>query len=349
MHFLRLRGGLSYTHLEFILRCGQTLSSVAPFFHVDRCVVCIEGMLLRLSPGNRIDFFAGPCGNYTALLSLDNVTTTRVAFKIKTTAPAHYIVRPCFGVLAEGATKKISLVTQRQSENDAACSMAQFMVQAVVVPEPVTEPIPKSFWKDIPREQLENYRLAVAFYGPKHPPPLNSLTGVPVSRTPTPRERSIEPIANPASPRRSSCQHSNATTEPTALQPHTSECLESRHYTVEHRSKRQVDSGTTENTDAALRNKHMPVTSHTYIKEVEVSWRPTAESQEKSIISFKEANHKRLVCETTSSIGQPEHCFLPYPSPLGIQRWHCVAVIVAVILVLKYYSVFSGLYDSGAK
>ena len=63
---------------------------------------------LQLEPANELRF-KGPFDDYvTVSLSIKNPTEKRIAFKIKTTAPKRYCVKPNSGVLDPAQSMKVN-------------------------------------------------------------------------------------------------------------------------------------------------------------------------------------------------------------------------------------------------
>ena len=67
------------------------------------------GELLQLSPSTELAFKFELKRNIPATLTLRNPTGARVAFKVKTTSPKKYCVRPSSGVVEPGATKDVQV------------------------------------------------------------------------------------------------------------------------------------------------------------------------------------------------------------------------------------------------
>eukprot|EP01024_Parvocaulis_polyphysoides_P062483 TRINITY_DN71631_c0_g1_i1.p1 TRINITY_DN71631_c0_g1~~TRINITY_DN71631_c0_g1_i1.p1 ORF type:complete len:221 (-),score=36.11 TRINITY_DN71631_c0_g1_i1:385-1047(-) len=87
-----------------------------------------------------------------AQLSLYNPTTDRMAFKIKTTQPRRYSVRPSAGFVESGQTVEVRLTMQAQAETpvDMDNCRDKFLVQSVVVGLGDAEVLPEMFGKDRP-------------------------------------------------------------------------------------------------------------------------------------------------------------------------------------------------------
>jgi DNA-directed RNA polymerase I, II, and III subunit RPABC2 len=89
--------------------------------------------VLALEPDQSLFFRKSP-NSATAheLLKLTNKSTGYVAFKVKTTAPKSYLVRPSTGILKAGATTEVQIILQQPGQGtDAQASLHRFLVQAV--------------------------------------------------------------------------------------------------------------------------------------------------------------------------------------------------------------------------
>lgn len=105
-----------------------------------------------------------------ASISMNNPNDKRVAFKIKTTAPKKYVVRPSSGVVEPRASLAIQVIMQAQKEHppDFQNCKDKFMVQTTVLAD--SEQLDKeTFNKDL-RKDLKEHRLKVVLEGPAAPP-----------------------------------------------------------------------------------------------------------------------------------------------------------------------------------
>lgn len=126
--------------------------------------------LLQLNPERIIDFplresigegGSGSCQGVTVNLRLTNVSNGPVAYKIKTTAPKNYLVRPSSGVLGASEKRDVQIVLQpNAANNNAAVVNDRFLVQATSITS-LNTTVNKEFWSEIPKEQLEDQRLSV--------------------------------------------------------------------------------------------------------------------------------------------------------------------------------------------
>ncbi|KAL9245273.1 hypothetical protein vseg_018945 [Gypsophila vaccaria] len=126
-------------------------------------------------------------------MTLTNKTNSYVAFKVKTTNPKKYCVRPNTGVVLPGGTCEVTVTMQAQKESppDMQCK-DKFLVQSVIAPDGVSA-------KDITAEMfsredgrvVEEFKLKVT-YVPANPPspvPEESEEGSPL------RESGNEPAS----------------------------------------------------------------------------------------------------------------------------------------------------------
>ncbi|KAK6240016.1 hypothetical protein QUC31_005485 [Theobroma cacao] len=119
----------------------------------------------------------------TCSMQLTNKTEKYVAFKVKTTNPKKYCVRPNTGVVLPGSTCNVTVTMQAQKEAppDMQCR-DKFLLQSVVAPDGTTN-------KDVTSEMFnkENGRVVEEFklrviYIPANPPspvPEGSEEGTP--------------------------------------------------------------------------------------------------------------------------------------------------------------------------
>uniref|UniRef100_A0A4W5KUY4 Vesicle-associated membrane protein-associated protein A n=1 Tax=Hucho hucho TaxID=62062 RepID=A0A4W5KUY4_9TELE len=75
----------------------------------------------------------------TTNLKLKNPSDRRVCFKVKTTAPKRYCVRPNSGIIDVGATVTISVMLQPFDYDPNEKSKHKFMVQSIFAPPDVAE------------------------------------------------------------------------------------------------------------------------------------------------------------------------------------------------------------------
>ncbi|KAE8696838.1 Vesicle-associated protein 1-4 [Hibiscus syriacus] len=102
-------------------------------------------------------------------LNLSNKTDNYVAFKVKTTNPKKYCVRPNTGVLLPRSTVNITVTMQAQKEAppDMQCK-DKFLLQSVVA-SPGADFTPEMFNKES-EHHVEKCKLRVVYVAPQRPP-----------------------------------------------------------------------------------------------------------------------------------------------------------------------------------
>uniref|UniRef100_A0A3B5MZ78 Vesicle-associated membrane protein-associated protein A n=1 Tax=Xiphophorus couchianus TaxID=32473 RepID=A0A3B5MZ78_9TELE len=112
----------------------------------------------------------------TANLKLKNPSDRRVCFKVKTTAPRRYCVRPNSGVIDPGAAVNISVMLQPFDYDPNEKSKHKFMVQTIFIPSNVSDN--DTVWKDAKPEDLMDSKLRCVFELPSE----NEVNDVEVTR-----------------------------------------------------------------------------------------------------------------------------------------------------------------------
>lgn len=91
--------------------------------------------VIELDPPNEL-VFRGPFDDIVASkLSLTNPTQQRVCFKVKTTAPRRYCVRPNSGIIEPQSTVSVMLMLQPFEFDPLEKNKHKFMVQTMYAPE----------------------------------------------------------------------------------------------------------------------------------------------------------------------------------------------------------------------
>jgi hypothetical protein len=124
--------------------------------------------VLKCDPEKELEF-PKPGSNigqppYSRKLTLTNSSTSEfVAFKVKTTAPKSYLVRPSSGVLqGKGASQEVQIILQpAQAQAGTEQENHRFLVQAVVVNS--SEPLDRNAWSEFGKDQIQEQRLNVVF------------------------------------------------------------------------------------------------------------------------------------------------------------------------------------------
>ncbi|KAI3804385.1 hypothetical protein L1987_25879 [Smallanthus sonchifolius] len=98
-------------------------------------------------------------------LKVSNATDKSVAFKVKTTSPKKYFVRPNTGVIPPWDTCIIRVTLQAQLEYppDMQCRDKFLLQSTPVPPNNDAEELPANTFSKEPGKQLEEYKLKVVY------------------------------------------------------------------------------------------------------------------------------------------------------------------------------------------
>ncbi|KAM6953250.1 vesicle-associated membrane protein-associated protein A isoform 2-T2 [Aplochiton taeniatus] len=106
--------------------------------------------------------FKGPFSEVvTSSLSLRNPLDRRVCFKVKTTAPRRYCVRPNSGLIEPGDAVSVSVMLQPFEYDPTEKNRHKFMVQSLLAP-PVLHDL-EAVWRDARPEELMDSKLRCVF------------------------------------------------------------------------------------------------------------------------------------------------------------------------------------------
>ncbi|RVE41986.1 hypothetical protein evm_013361 [Chilo suppressalis] len=129
----------------------------------------MPNQVLTIEPQNELKFKVDFSGlfeqGYTTYMQLINPSADTVLFKIKTTAPKKYCVRPNSGVLEPNSKVEIAITPQPVIVDPNEKHKHKFMVQSVIAPEGKTNI--DQVWKEISPEQLMDYKLKCVFETPR--------------------------------------------------------------------------------------------------------------------------------------------------------------------------------------
>ncbi|KAK7163805.1 hypothetical protein R3I93_007774 [Phoxinus phoxinus] len=117
--------------------------------------------ILVLDPANDLKFKGPFTDVVTANLKLKNPSEKKVCFKVKTTAPRRYCVRPNSGIIEPGATLIISVMLQPFDYDPNEKSKHKFMVQAIFAPGTLADT--EALWKDAKPDELMDSKLRCVF------------------------------------------------------------------------------------------------------------------------------------------------------------------------------------------
>nr|ACO08011.1 Vesicle-associated membrane protein-associated protein A [Oncorhynchus mykiss] len=106
--------------------------------------------------------FKGPFTDVvTTNLKLKNPSDRKVCFKVKTTAPRRYRVRPNSGMIESGATVTVSVMLQPFDYDPNEKSKHKFMVQTIFAPSTATDM--DAVWKDATPDDFMDSKLRCVF------------------------------------------------------------------------------------------------------------------------------------------------------------------------------------------
>ncbi|XP_056302697.1 VAMP (vesicle-associated membrane protein)-associated protein A, like [Danio aesculapii] len=129
--------------------------------------------ILVLDPPNDLKFKGPFTDVVTANLKLKNPSERKVCFKVKTTAPRRYCVRPNSGIIDPGATLTISVMLQPFDYDPNEKSKHKFMVQTIFAPPAVSDT--EAMWKDAKPDELMDSKLRCVFELPSENDKVNEV------------------------------------------------------------------------------------------------------------------------------------------------------------------------------
>merc|ERR1712232_179433 len=93
-----------------------------------------------------LNFTRSPSGQSVQTLRLTNRHSGYVAFKVKTTAPKSYLVRPSAGTLKPQDSQDVQITLQPQG-SDGQTASHRFLIQAAVAKN--AEPLSREQWAEL--------------------------------------------------------------------------------------------------------------------------------------------------------------------------------------------------------
>nr|XP_061841548.1 vesicle-associated membrane protein-associated protein B-like isoform X2 [Nerophis lumbriciformis] len=117
--------------------------------------------VLLLEPQHELRFRGPFTDVVTSTLKLTNPTDRNVCFKVRTTAPRRYCVRPNNGIMDAGTSILLSVMLQPFDYDPNEKSKHKFMVLSMLAPHDMTDM--EGVWKDAKPEELMDSRLRCAF------------------------------------------------------------------------------------------------------------------------------------------------------------------------------------------
>ncbi|KAJ8332698.1 hypothetical protein SKAU_G00424870 [Synaphobranchus kaupii] len=120
-----------------------------------------QDQVLLLEPPHDLKFRGPFTDVVTTSLKLSNPSDRNVCFKVKTTAPRRYCVRPNSGVIDAGTSIKVSVMLQPFDYDPNEKSKHKFMVQSMLAPFEMTDM--ECVWKEAKPEELMDSKLRCTF------------------------------------------------------------------------------------------------------------------------------------------------------------------------------------------
>lgn len=144
--------------------------------------------ILALEPPYELRFRGPFTDVVTSELKLGNPSEKRVCFKVKTTAPKRYCVRPNSGLIEPGLDVTVAVMLQPFDYDPNERNKHKFMVQTMFAPDGPIES-QEALWKEAKADQLMDSKLKCVFELPVDTQQNNLDTGV--------VEDNIQPQASP--------------------------------------------------------------------------------------------------------------------------------------------------------
>lgn len=141
--------------------------------------------LVKIEPSAHI-VFPGPLKTPVPVpIKITNITSQRIAWKVKVTAPNWYVVRPNSGFLEgkESADVTIELQPMRYDPNSKKVPNHRFLISAAPAGAGKTDRV--GFWKNPKFQKIEqqHVRLYAIFQPPKEDSPAPGVTSPPTSQS----------------------------------------------------------------------------------------------------------------------------------------------------------------------
>jgi len=121
--------------------------------------------VLNLNPPTELRFKGPFTDVVTADLKLQNPSEKRVCFKVKTTAPKRYCVRPNSGIIEPGQQVNVQVMLQPFDYDPNEKNKHKFMVQTMFCGEGPIES-QEALWKEVLPENLMDSKLKCVFEMP---------------------------------------------------------------------------------------------------------------------------------------------------------------------------------------
>ncbi|CAE6353951.1 unnamed protein product [Rhizoctonia solani] len=125
-------------------------------------------MSVQLNPSNQLGFNRPLTQIVRRTLTVTNHNDQPVAFKVKTTAPKLYCVRPNSGVIEPGDTVDVAVLLQAMREDPPLATKCKdkFLVQSMVIPHDRLNRTPQEMWQfdeDEKQPQIHQQKIKVVY------------------------------------------------------------------------------------------------------------------------------------------------------------------------------------------
>ncbi|XP_046564606.1 motile sperm domain-containing protein 2-like isoform X2 [Haliotis rubra] len=126
------------------------------------------GRLLTVSPAEELEFNVDENGRESYdIISLTNTLPYAVAYKVKTTSPEKYRVRPSSGVVKAGTCTEVYVYLQAGYQN-STIQKDKFLIMGMDVTDDSTTV--SELWKIVPRDSIMEHRLRCVYTSSKGSP-----------------------------------------------------------------------------------------------------------------------------------------------------------------------------------
>lgn len=122
-----------------------------------------QEQVLILEPASELHFVGPFTDVVTSYLKLTNPLERPVCFKVKTTAPKKYCVRPNSGILKPKQKTTVAVMLQPFDYNPNEKNKHKFMVQTMIVPEGSSDVNLDALWQEAKPESLMDSKLRCVF------------------------------------------------------------------------------------------------------------------------------------------------------------------------------------------
>jgi hypothetical protein len=132
---------------------------------------------IMISPLDELVFTGEPNEELSGTIELTNIGDVVIAYKIKTTAPKNYKVRPNFNTI--NPDSKATIVVQLTSRSIESIAQDKFLIQVYEFKGEATPPDSASmteFWKQLHPRDIYEYKLKCRYIEPPIKPPVNEVT-----------------------------------------------------------------------------------------------------------------------------------------------------------------------------